>query len=227
METRSAPSTAEVLLSLSGICKSFGPVKALDNVNLDVRRGEVHVLIGENGAGKSTLMKILSGAYLAESGTMTFCGQSCHIRNPSEGRLAGIAMIYQELNLAPHLSVEENITLGVERSSFGFNRSQRDKVREIMKWMGHGDLDIDRPVSSLSISLKQIVEIGRALFSDAKLIVMEVRFRRRIPAHCSTSFAGFATRAWQSSTSRIFSRKSWKSATGIPFFATARRWPPA
>jgi ribose transport system ATP-binding protein len=173
METHSAPSIAETLLSLSGICKSFGPVKALDDVNLDVRRGEVHALIGENGAGKSTLMKILSGAYLAERGTMTFCGQACHIRNPSEGRLAGIAMIYQELNLAPHLTVEENITLGVERTRLGFNVSQRDKVREVLKWMGHGDLDIDRPVSSLSISLKQIVEIGRALFSDAKLIVMD------------------------------------------------------
>jgi ribose transport system ATP-binding protein len=169
----SSPSSSETLLSLKGIHKSFGPVKALDDVNLEVRRGEVHALIGENGAGKSTLMKILSGAHLPDKGSMTLRGEPYSITNPAQGRSSGVAMIYQELNLALHLSVAENITLGVEESKLGFVRQKRDKVLQVLEWMGHGDLDVDRAVGSLSISLKQIVEIARALFADAGLIVMD------------------------------------------------------
>src|SRR5438874_6352596 len=107
-------------LRLAGISKSFGPTVALQNVSLEVRAGEVHALIGENGAGKSTLMKILSGAYQPEAGSIELLGQPFVPENPLHASRCGIAMIYQELNLAPHLSVAENILLGAEPARFGW-----------------------------------------------------------------------------------------------------------
>jgi len=161
------------VLEIRGVTKSFGAVKALVGVDMDVRAGEVHALIGENGAGKSTLMKVLSGAHPPDSGDITYLEQPYAAPNPAKARLAGIAMIYQELTLAPHLSVEENIMLGVEVSKAGWLRHQRRKVTEVLEWMGHGHLDPDVPVGRLAISLQQVVEIARALAGDAKVIIMD------------------------------------------------------
>ncbi len=161
------------LLQLEGICKSFGATRALHQVNLNVRKGEVHALIGENGAGKSTLMKVLSGAYRADSGSIRFEGSPCEITSPSVGRELGIAMIYQELNLAPHLSAEENITLGMERSSFGFVGSRRDEIERALELLGHPDLPLGVPVNELPIGIQQVVEIARAIASNAKIIIMD------------------------------------------------------
>ena len=102
------------LLRMRGISKSFGATRALDGVSCDLNAGEVMALIGENGAGKSTLMKILSGAHRPDAGTMELAGRPFLAGNPQESRAAGVAMIYQELNLAPDLSVEDNIMLGQE-----------------------------------------------------------------------------------------------------------------
>ena len=162
-----------VLLELNGICKSFGATRALHQVDLTVREGEVHALIGENGAGKSTLMKVLSGAHKADSGTIRFMGETREIDSPSAGRDLGIAMIYQELNLAPHLSVEENLTLGMERSRLGFVQHQRERIREALELIQHPDLPIQIPVRELPIGLQQIVEIARALLSRARVIIMD------------------------------------------------------
>src|SRR5438128_2132664 len=101
-------------LNMSGVQKAFGATRALKNVSFEVAPGEVHALIGENGAGKSTLMKILSGAYRADAGTIQIDGREFEPENPHHARHSGIAMIYQELTLALHLSVEENILLGAE-----------------------------------------------------------------------------------------------------------------
>ncbi len=100
------------LLRLVGICKSFPGVRALDNVHLEVRRGEVHALLGENGAGKSTLMKILSGAYARDKGDILWEGQKVEIREPKDAEKLGIGIIYQEFNLVPQLSIAENVWLG-------------------------------------------------------------------------------------------------------------------
>jgi ribose transport system ATP-binding protein len=161
------------LLAIRGITKSFGAVKALVGVDLDIREGEVHALIGENGAGKSTLMKVLSGAHRPDSGEIEYRGEAFSARNPSLARRAGIAMIYQELMLAPHLSVEENIMLGIEVSRGGWLRHQGHRVSEVLEWMGHGHVDPDTPVNQLSISIQQVVEIARALVGDAKVIIMD------------------------------------------------------
>ena len=163
----------DYILELKGICKSFGATRALDGVDLKVRRGEVHALIGENGAGKSTLMKILSGVHQASSGDILLDGQARLIGSPSEGRRLGIGMIYQELNLAPHLSVEENLTLGVERSSWGFVRNQRGRIAEVLALLQHPDLSLEAKAGTLAVGLQQIVEIARSLLCVAKVIIMD------------------------------------------------------
>lgn len=163
------------LLAMSGISKSFGATQALRDVSLDVPAGRVLALIGENGAGKSTLMKVLSGAHSPDTGTMMLNGKPFAPGGPHDARLAGVGMIYQELNLAPDLSVEDNIMLGQERHRFGvLDRSaQRAKVREVLDLLGHPDLPPSTPVRKLSIAQQQLVEIARALTSDCKVIVFD------------------------------------------------------
>lgn len=161
------------LLQIRGVTKAFGAVRALVGVDMDVRAGEVHGLIGENGAGKSTLMKVLSGAHKPDEGTVVFDGRPYAVANPAQARDAGIAMIYQELTLAPHLSVEENIMLGREVSRGGWLRHQRRSVRGVLAWMGQGGIDPDTPVGLLPISLQQVVEIARALAAEARVIIMD------------------------------------------------------
>jgi ribose transport system ATP-binding protein len=161
------------LLRLESISKSFGPVRALRDVSLDIRAGEVLALIGENGAGKSTLMKVLSGAHHPDSGGITMGGQALALSDPGAARRAGIAMIYQELTLAPHLTVEENVTLGLEQACCGFLRSQSEKVRAALELLGAADISPDQKVKSLSIARQQLVEIARAIVSEAKVVIMD------------------------------------------------------
>ncbi|MEQ8762799.1 MAG: sugar ABC transporter ATP-binding protein [Planctomycetota bacterium] len=162
-------------LEMRGITKRFGPTLALSGVDLDVRAGEVHALIGENGAGKSTLMKVLSGAHRPDSGQMLVGGRPYMPRGPLDGRLAGIAMIYQELALAPHLGLAENVLLGREPAWGGFitRRALHDAARQALEEVGLGDRDFDRPVASLSIAEQQLVEIARALASDCRILVLD------------------------------------------------------
>lgn len=163
----------ESLLELRGVSKTFGGTRALHRVNLAVRPGEVHALVGENGAGKSTLMKVLSGALRANEGVILLKGNPCAIDSPAAGRAQGIAMIYQELTLAPHLSVEQNLTLGIESARFGFIRRQDERIRRALDLIGHPDLPLNVPVRTLSLGLQQVVEIARALMSDAEIIIMD------------------------------------------------------
>ncbi len=163
------------LLTMSGISKRFGATQALRSVSLEVSAGRVLALIGENGAGKSTLMKVLSGAHAPDAGSMTLIGSQYRPAGPHAARLAGVSMIYQELNLAPHLSVEDNIMLGQEHSQFGLldRTSQRRVVREALQTLGHPDLPPETPVYRLSVGMQQLVEIARALISNAKVIVFD------------------------------------------------------
>jgi ribose transport system ATP-binding protein len=163
----------QILLQLHNITKSFGPVKALRGVHLEVNQGEVHALIGENGAGKSTLMKILSGAEKPDAGELIYDGKPYLPANPADARLSGIAMIYQELTLAPHLTVEENVTLGIEQSQFGFAKSRKKAVQEALAILGQPDLDPAIRVDKLSIAKQQLVEIARALVLDTRLVIMD------------------------------------------------------
>ncbi len=160
---------------MSHVRKSFGPTPALKNVSFEVAPGEVHALIGENGAGKSTLMKILSGAYRPEAGQIELDGQPFVPANPLHARHSGIAMIYQELTLAPHLSVEENILLGEEPATLGWlNRPRRRKLaRAALAELHHENIPLNAPVNSRTIAEQQVVEIARALIGEPKLLIMD------------------------------------------------------
>ena len=164
---------AQPILHLKNVHKRFGPVHALKGVELLVYPGEVHALIGENGAGKSTMMKVLSGAHQATEGEIELEGKPYQPQNPNEGRKAGVAMIYQELNLAPHLSIEENITLGAEKSKFGFVKHEKARVHDALNLLGLEHLSPDVKVGSLNIGTQQLVEIARAIVADAKIIIMD------------------------------------------------------
>ncbi len=162
-------------LRLSGICKAFGATKALRGVHLAVQPGEVHALIGENGAGKSTLMKVLSGAHAPDAGSIHLDGLDFKPKDPMDARRAGVAMIYQELNLAPHLSVEENILLGATPHRHGWIRRARlsDLARNALAQLGADDIPLKSPVGSLPIARQQLVEIARSLISRPRVLIMD------------------------------------------------------
>src|SRR5205814_4398862 len=160
-------------LQMKGVQKSFGATRALKNVSFEVAPGEVHALIGENGAGKSTLMKVLSGAYQADAGSIELDGQPFEPENPWHALRGGIAMIYQELNLAPHLSVEENILLGCEPATFGWlHRSRRRELAtQALAQLHRTSIPLQAPVNSLPIADQQVVEIARALIGKPKVLI--------------------------------------------------------
>ena len=167
--------TSPRALRMENISKSFGATRALDDVDFELRSGEVHALIGENGAGKSTLVKILSGALKTDSGKMFLGDAPYSPSNPLDGRRRGVSMIYQELNLAQHLTVEENIMLGRELHSWGFVRQKemRRQVKEALEFVRHPEISLDIPVRKLSIGARQVVEIARALLGKAMVLIMD------------------------------------------------------
>jgi len=162
-------------LRMAGVHKRFGATIALAGVDLEVYSGEVLALVGENGAGKSTLMKVLSGAHEADEGQMWLDGQPYRPRNPLDARRAGVAMIYQELSLARHLSVMENILLGVEpRIGPWINwRQVRRIAQDAMEQVGRPDIPITAPVGELSIAEQQLVEIARAVAVGCRVLVLD------------------------------------------------------
>ncbi len=165
---------AEPRLRLSGIRKRFGATLALDGVDLDVRPGEVLALVGENGAGKSTLMKVLSGVHAPDAGTLELDGRPYTPRSPLEARAAGVAMVNQELAIAPHLSVTENLVLGAEprRGPFVRHAESRRIAAEALAQLGRPDIPLDAPAGRLSVAEQQLVEIGRALALGCRVLVL-------------------------------------------------------
>jgi ribose transport system ATP-binding protein len=160
---------------MAGVSKSFGATRALDDVTFELRGGDVHALIGENGAGKSTMMKILSGAIAPDSGRMEIDGRPYAPAGPADGLRCGISMIYQELTLAPHLTVEGNIMLGRELHSAGWldRRAMKRRVREALDLVSHPEISPDVPVGKLSVGARQVVEIARALLNRSRIVVMD------------------------------------------------------
>src|SRR5437660_1705983 len=158
---------------MSGIHKRFGPTYALRGVDLELRPGEVHALVGENGAGKSTLMKVLSGAVVPDSGEMRLDGKTYAPPGPQDARRHGVTMVYQELTLAPHLDVQANIMLGLEETRWGFvrGREHRRRVEEALGVLQHPEIRGDSPVAELRAGARQLVEIARALLIDARVLV--------------------------------------------------------
>ena len=163
------------VLRLSNIAKRFGPTVALDGVDLELQKGEVHALIGENGAGKSTLMNVIMGALRPDRGHMEMDGRAYAPTSPLDARLQGIALIHQELSLAPHLSVAENILMGIEPSRWGWldRDAARRKTLEVLESFHHPEIRPERRVADLPLAARQVVEICRALVARADIILMD------------------------------------------------------
>lgn len=165
---------AEPLLQIRGLSKVFPGVRALDGVDFTVRRGEVHALMGENGAGKSTLIKVLTGVYPRDGGSVTLGGAPFEARSPGHAQDLGVSTVYQEVNLVPYLSVAENISLGRQPRRFGrldwraINRRAEEALRPLEL-----RIDVTQPLNSYSIAIQQMVAIARALDASAQLLILD------------------------------------------------------
>lgn len=162
-------------IEMRGINKAFGSNQVLKNAGFLLRDGEVHALMGENGAGKSTLMKILTGVYTRDAGTVIVDGKEVEYHNPQEAEKAGIVFIYQELNVMFDLTVEENLFMGKEiTKGFGIcdKKAMRKKAQEILDKMGV-NIPVGATMSELSVGQQQMIEICKALMVDAKVIIMD------------------------------------------------------
>ncbi|MBK0347626.1 sugar ABC transporter ATP-binding protein [Aerococcaceae bacterium zg-ZJ1578] len=159
---------------MKNIVKSFGPVKALKGVNLDLRPGEVHALMGENGAGKSTLMKVLTGIYSADEGTIIYNGQQVRFSKPIEAMDAGIVIVHQELNMMNHLTVAQNIFIGREKKK-GILLDDNESVKQTQELFKLLKLNINpnEKAGNLTVGKQQMVEIAKALSMNAKIIVFD------------------------------------------------------
>ena len=169
-----APPAADTVLSLRGICKQFGAVSALTDIDLDVKAGEVVALVGDNGAGKSTLVKVLAGVHAPTSGAMTFLGQPVTFTGPGEALSMGIATVFQDLALCENLDVVANIFLGRELGPYGLD----EVTMEIRAWTLLNELaaripSVREPIASLSGGQRQTVAIARSLLLEPKLIMLD------------------------------------------------------
>lgn len=164
----------EIVLSFKNITKRFPGVIALKDVSFDIKKAEVHCLVGENGAGKSTLIKILAGAYTLEEGEIMIDGKKASFNNPHEATGHGIAVVYQELNAVNQLSIVDNLMLGKERSRFGFNMV-KENVKEVLPYLKEININIDpnTRLSELSTAQRQMVMIAKAVSLNARIIVLD------------------------------------------------------
>ena len=163
------------MLALSGLRKRFGATVALDGVDVNLAPGEVHALIGENGAGKSTLLNVIAGALAPDAGTMQVNGAPYAPTSPLAARHAGVALIHQELSLCPHLTVAENVLMGLEPAHGGWldRAAMRREALRLLESFSHPDLAPDRLVGTLPIAARQVVEILRAVAAKASIVLMD------------------------------------------------------
>ena len=164
----------DVILTMKGIDKSFPGVHALDHVDLEVRKGEVHALMGENGAGKSTLMKVLTGIYHKDAGTITYEGKEVEFTNPREAQDAGIVIVHQELNMMGHLTVAQNVFIGREYMNGKLidDKKMNEEAKKLFDQLGI-NIDPKETMSRLTVGKQQMCEIAKAISHDAKVIIFD------------------------------------------------------
>ena len=220
------------VLEMRNISKTFPGVKALQNVQLTIYPGEVHALMGENGAGKSTLMKTLSGAYQADpGGEILIEGKPVKVNGPIEAREAGVSIIYQELALAPNLSVAENIYLNREPGKSGLidRAAMNEGSKGVLQRLG-ASFTPQTLVGSLSIAERQMVEIARAVHANSRILVMDeptTALSSRESDNCSISCDNCAAMGSPSSTFRTAWPRSTSCRTACRCCATAPMWAPS
>ena len=166
----------DVILTMKGIDKSFPGVHALDHVDLEIRKGEVHALMGENGAGKSTLMKVLTGIYHKDAGTITYEGKEVEFTNPREAQDAGIVIVHQELNMMGHLTVAQNIFIGREYMNGKLidDKKMNEEAKKLFDQLGI-NIDPKETMSRLTVGKQQMCEIAKAISHEAKVIILDER----------------------------------------------------
>lgn len=167
---------SEYALEMLGITKTFSKVTALDHVDLRVKKGEIHALIGENGAGKSTLMKVLSGVYKADSGVVKINGEEVAAKNPRDAIEKGVAIIYQELSLVPELDAIKNVMLGQEKNKYSIisSKEENEFAKKYLDYVSRGSLSSYKtPTKKLSVAQQQMVDIAKALSYNSQIIVMD------------------------------------------------------
>lgn len=169
---------SELILKMKDIGKSFSGVKALDGVNLEIKKGEIHALCGENGAGKSTLMNVLSGVYPHGSyeGEIYYRNELCQFHNMKDSESRGIVIIHQELALSPYLSIAENVFLGNEqlrtKGVIDWDKTKK-RAKEVLKMVGLENEDINAPVHTLGVGKQQLIEIGKAIAKNVELLILD------------------------------------------------------
>ena len=162
----------EIILKMEGICKSFPGVRALDNVDFVLRRGEIHALMGENGAGKSTLMKVLNGVYEKDAGRIILEGRPVHFRSPQEAQNMGIGTVFQEIALCPNLTVAENIFIGRSRNAFVNWKQMNERAAGMLNSLGI-PASPAQELASCSIAVQQMIAIARAVDMDCKILILD------------------------------------------------------
>ena len=166
---------SEYILELKDVVKTFGGVKALNGVHFQLKRGEIHALMGENGAGKSTFIKVITGVHQPDSGIMLLDGEQVTLRNTTDSAKLGIAAIYQHVTAFPDLTVTENIFMGREiKNKFGFYdcKTMRQRAKELIQPLS-AEIDVNKPMGNLSVAEQQLVEIAKALAKNAKLLILD------------------------------------------------------
>ena len=167
---------SEYVVELKNITKRFPGVVALKNMSIGIRPGEIHGLIGENGAGKSTLIKVLTGVHTPEEGEIYVDGQKVVFHNPVQSREAGIACVYQELNIVKQLSVTDNVFMGraVKKNGLLDYPRMYEEAKQALTTLGHPEIDVKMECGKLGTGQQQMVEIAKAVSLDAKLIIMDL-----------------------------------------------------
>ena len=188
---------SEHILEMNHITKEFSGVKALDDVNIKVKRGEIHALCGENGAGKSTLMNVLSGVYPfgSYSGDIVYNGNVCQFHSIKQSEAKGIVIIHQELALSPYMSVAENVFLGNEQKAakgiIDWTLTHK-KAQEMLEKVGLGGENLNAPISSLGVGKQQLIEIAKAMAKKVELLILD----EPQPRSTTKRAAGFWTSCW-------------------------------
>ena len=162
----------DVVLTMRGICKSFPGTRALHNVDFTLRKGEIHALMGENGAGKSTLIKVLTGVYEKDSGSITVDGKDAHIRSPQDAQNAGISTVYQEITLCPNLTVAENMFIGRSEGNLIHWKEREKRTAEILANLGIPARP-KQELSGCSLAVQQMVAIARAVDMQCKVLILD------------------------------------------------------
>lgn len=171
----SQETSSEIAVRMVGISKSFGTLKALDHVDLTVRKGTIHALLGENGAGKSTLMKILYGLYTKDEGEIEIMGEPCEIKNPKQAIAQGIGMVHQHFMLVENMTIAENIVLGSEVTK-SLGRLDREKMIHTIREFGEQyglEVDPEEVIMDVSVATQQRVEILKALYRGADILILD------------------------------------------------------